>query len=272
MRLARQFRFVRPGRDLEGDHQPVPGVDGGDGEGQIHELLLRKHLSHLGAHLFGDGMPRKQRQRLGPQQGGALAFREKRRFAPRRHRVESLLFFARFPRIFSMHIQAKRTAVKLRRPDVDQMNERLLDAALPKIAAEHLHALHRVGCQAVIFDGLAHHHMLLSRCVECCVPYRKARNGLLPSPICAISMGPLCAHEVPLRSAFTGVSVPRARNSSTRSANWSGISMWGEWPAPASVTSSARGIMAMPASAVLSGTTLSFVPHSTRVKVWMRAT
>ncbi|MNY24666.1 hypothetical protein D3C86_1583970 [compost metagenome] len=69
-------------------------------------------------------------QRFRPGQRGAFARREERRFAPDRHVVQAQFAFAVDLRHLDVHVDTERTAVELRRTNLDELLDGRLDRGL----------------------------------------------------------------------------------------------------------------------------------------------
>src|SRR5262249_28395543 len=85
------------------------------------------------------GAVRDARHRLGPGKRGALAIRVARTLAPGVERVEPLLALAERTQILPVHIDAVPTAVDLRRAQLDEIDQRRIEAAPQQIALEAGH-------------------------------------------------------------------------------------------------------------------------------------
>lgn len=76
---------------------------------------------------------------LGPGQGGALAWGEVRGFLPDAERLQALLGLAGLARVVGVHVHAVGAAVDLRGAQIDQFDQRTLQAGLGQglLQAEH---------------------------------------------------------------------------------------------------------------------------------------
>src|SRR6266480_2467287 len=116
-----EARLVMVGLDARGDHQPVPGVDGGDREDELRELGLveggARALPGRVRHLaVGD-----QRHRLAQLERRALALVIQRALAPGVERVKALLGLAAGAGVLPVHVDADGATVDLRRADRDEL-------------------------------------------------------------------------------------------------------------------------------------------------------
>ena len=140
-----------------GDAEPVPDVDRGNGRGQVGQFLVGKFRARLRVDFVADAR-RQQRQRLGPGQRRTFARGKLRHLTPHHDKIELVDRHAEPLRLKDMILHAEGAAVDLRRPQLDQLEQRLLDAGLGGKTAERENALIGVRCQrlkiAVFLPGM----------------------------------------------------------------------------------------------------------------------
>src|SRR5262245_28233609 len=124
------------------DGDAVPAVDGDHRERQGDEFLFRELRPHALVEFVRRVILGDQRQRVGPGECGALAVGEEGRFPPGAQAVEALLGFAFRARVLAVHVDAERAAVDDRRPHPHQLEQRVLQRAVPHALLEREHALH----------------------------------------------------------------------------------------------------------------------------------
>src|SRR4051794_27344903 len=119
---------VLPRLRAEGDRDAVPAVDHHHRPRQLHQLLFAEVLARFFVHVIGHVRLADERQRLRPGKRRALPIAVERRFAPGIEQVDALLRFAAGARVDAVHVDAVRAAVDLRRADLDQLQQRMLEA------------------------------------------------------------------------------------------------------------------------------------------------
>src|SRR5258708_6464725 len=125
-RLALLDRMDRTEADLD----PVPSVDCDDQQGERHLLVLGELRLQCAINVVGRVGLRHQRQSLGPRKRGPLALAVEWRFAPGIEQVKALLGLAMLSRIGGMPVQTASAATDLRRPDLHEFHQAVLQAAL----------------------------------------------------------------------------------------------------------------------------------------------
>ena len=84
---------------------------------------------------------------------GPLAIVEERRVAPGVERVEPLLGLARGTGVDSVHVDAVGAAVDLRRAQLQQVHERVIEAAGGEMLLEREHCLQRAPAELLIINA-----------------------------------------------------------------------------------------------------------------------
>jgi len=148
--------------DAEGDGEPIPAIDGDDGQGEVDQLLFGEVLAHLLIERVRYVVRRDERDGLGPGQRGALALGVERRLGPGGEDVEALFALAGGARILAVHVQAVGTAVELGCPHLDQLEEQRFEAARVGIALKAEHRIQRSGCHAPVIQPALHDLLLFS--------------------------------------------------------------------------------------------------------------
>src|SRR5690606_15823666 len=129
-----------------------------DRERQTRELLLRELLAHRPELLIRHPVLSEPCHAVRPGERGAFARRKVRRFAPNRDAVQPLLRLARGARVLRVHVHAVRAVVQVRRPQLHQVQQRVLE---PRRADRGLHVpvrLEQVGRDAMIVESARHGH------------------------------------------------------------------------------------------------------------------
>src|SRR5690606_39890804 len=85
---AGRKRLVRARLGTEGDRDAVPAIDGDDGPGEAHQLLVREVPPDCAMNVVGDVAFRDVGDGLGPLEGGTFPVCVVRRFAPGVQAVE----------------------------------------------------------------------------------------------------------------------------------------------------------------------------------------
>src|SRR6516162_7340133 len=101
-----------------------------------------------------------QRQSLGPSERGAFAGAVERRFTPGIEQAKTLLALATLAGSSRVHVKAHRAAVDLRRADLHEFHQALLQASLEDALAEIEPLLHRRGCGGERVESGCHGHLL----------------------------------------------------------------------------------------------------------------
>jgi hypothetical protein len=114
---------------MEADAEPVPDVDHARRHRKLGEFLCREMLERLLVEFVRNAGIGDFRHRLDPCEGCALPIGEQRRFLPCGDEIEPLLGLAVRARLTAVHLDAERTAVDLRRPQLDQMQQALFEPA-----------------------------------------------------------------------------------------------------------------------------------------------
>ena len=132
--VARRARQEAIGRQLlgngaEADRQPVPAVDGNDGQRQVDQFFVGKLLANCLIHLIWHVVNGNQGHGLRPGQGGPLSLGVERGLAPGHQFVQALFGFAARPRGFGMQIDSIRTPIDLGRTNFHEFNEQRLLAS-----------------------------------------------------------------------------------------------------------------------------------------------
>src|SRR6187402_277920 len=113
--------------DVEGDIDPVPGVDGHDRECQVGDFLLRQLRTYALVDSVLDAVGGNLGQGFGPGQAGAFARRKQVRFAPDGHVVQAQRALAVDGGALYVHVDAEGTAVDLGNTHLDELADRLFD-------------------------------------------------------------------------------------------------------------------------------------------------
>jgi hypothetical protein len=106
-------RLIRAGNCPEADSQPIPAVDGHNGERPIDQFLLREALPHCGVELVRCMVVADERDRFSPGKCRPLPIGEERRFPPGRQGLEALLRLTTGARILRVHVDTEGTPVEL---------------------------------------------------------------------------------------------------------------------------------------------------------------
>jgi hypothetical protein len=121
------------GFGAEGNRQPIPGIDRGDGHDEIYKLGVAELSVRLGLDLIRNLIDADQCDGLGERERSSLAFGEKGSFAPRRDGVEALLGFAQRARVLGVHVETVGAAVDLRSAKFYQFEHKRLKTGLVNI-------------------------------------------------------------------------------------------------------------------------------------------
>ncbi|MNL39821.1 hypothetical protein D3C87_1621290 [compost metagenome] len=95
-------------------------------------------------------------KRLGPRQAGALTRGKLGGFAPDRNVMQAQLLFALDLGLLDVHVQAEAAAIDLRRADLDQIQDRLLDRPGLQEHAEFDEFLEQLGRLGESIETLTH--------------------------------------------------------------------------------------------------------------------
>jgi hypothetical protein len=114
---------VVAGFGAEADGEAVPGVDGGDEEGEVGELFVGK----VGADAFVDGVVGvglgDEGEGFGPFEGGTFLGGITGIFAPGVEGVETVLGLAEGAEVLPMHVDTVGATVDLRGAEFDEVHE-----------------------------------------------------------------------------------------------------------------------------------------------------
>ena len=101
---------------------------------------------------------RDQRHRLGPGQRRPFAIGVDGRLAPGVQEIEALLGFSMLARVLGVHVDAERTAVDLRGPGLDQLDQRLFKTAALDLGFQRAERLDGVGRGPIEIHSWFHGH------------------------------------------------------------------------------------------------------------------
>src|SRR5688572_25993552 len=121
--------LVPAGFRAERDSHAVPGVDAGDGPGEVGQFLVGEMAAGGVVGGVGDVAVGDVGQGLGPLEGGAFAVGVVRGFAPGVQAVEALLAFAGGAGVLPVHVDAIGAAVDLGGAQLDHVQQGLVEAA-----------------------------------------------------------------------------------------------------------------------------------------------
>src|SRR5665213_503131 len=114
----------------------IMGVDCRDGDGKVHEFLVRKVLSDQIINVIGHAASHEIRDRFRPSQSRALARAEDiAGFTPDRNEMETFLGLADGFPFGHVQVEAEGATVHLRRANVDEVLEARFEAACDRFSA-----------------------------------------------------------------------------------------------------------------------------------------
>src|SRR5690606_10642227 len=116
------------------DPQPIEGVHQGDCVAQIGQFLLPKLRPHRVEVAVWNSSFRYQRQALRPSQSSALPRRKERRFRPADDAVDLARCYTALHEIPIVQVYAEGTAVDLRYPKVNKVDQLRFETALRNVA------------------------------------------------------------------------------------------------------------------------------------------
>lgn len=125
--------LARGGGDLRGgavgDADAVPGVDEGEGGGEVGDFLFGEEGGEVGPDVVGDAVVGDAGDGFGVGEGGAFARGEEGGFAPDDEELEAFLGDGEFAGVGDVHLEAEGAAVDLGGADFDELEELVFEAA-----------------------------------------------------------------------------------------------------------------------------------------------
>src|SRR5690349_4381544 len=138
------------GSETDGD--PVPGVNGGDGERQGNDVFFRIVACEFFVDIVWSVALLDVREGLGPGKGRTFGVSEERSFAPGVQGVEALFGFAGGSSVLGVHVDAEGATVHLGSTGFQEMDELVIQAAITNEVFQFVHALDGLGGGGAVVD------------------------------------------------------------------------------------------------------------------------
>ena len=122
-------RGIRSWNGAKADRQPVPSIDGDDGQGQVHQFLFAEVLSDRLVQCIRHPALADPSHGFRPCERRTFALREERRFFPHINGIQPLLRFACRSGILRVHVHAVGTTVDLRGAQSHQLKQCRIETA-----------------------------------------------------------------------------------------------------------------------------------------------
>ncbi len=133
--------LVSAGDGSRGNAQPIPAIDGCDGQREVSEFLFTELLAGFFVHGIRNMRFRDPGDGFCPSQCSAFSVAVIRRFFPGIERIQALLAFADGSQVLPVHVETIRAAVDLRAAEPDEVQKRFFQSALMKVFFQSDHCL-----------------------------------------------------------------------------------------------------------------------------------